>query len=197
MFQKILGTYSVMSCNLTKVSHKAGVLFFNDTYKSQCLFSLHFKFLPVSFDFKGPHKKRTISNNGALKYSASDFTQLHSGIVRDFECCWVTVQSAFLSIKCLSLSDRAHKRGNRDGWDCFNLITLRDRINTNIFFCWDNEVQRVMLSQILAVVSTFSFHLCNSKSKISLLWPGALNQFKHLTWKKTTTYASGLNHRSG
>lgn len=44
------------------------------------------------------------------------------------------MQSAFLDIKCLRASGRAHKRGNRDEGNCFNSITLRGRINTNILF---------------------------------------------------------------
>lgn len=78
--------------------------------------------------------KEPISNNGPLKHSASDFTQLQPGIVTDLECCWVTVQSAFLSIKCLRASDMAHKRGNRSEWDCFNSITLKGRIGAGILF---------------------------------------------------------------
>lgn len=132
MFLKIISACFVVSCNLTKVSHKTVILFFNDTYKLPCLSSLYFKFLPFLFYFKFLIKQ-PISNNGPLKHSASDFTQLQSGIVRDFECCWLTVQSAFFSIKCLRTSDRAQKRGNRDEWNWFNSITLRGRINTNIF----------------------------------------------------------------
>lgn len=129
--------------------------------------------------------KKPISNNGPLKHWASDFTQLQSGIVRDFECCWVTVQSAFLSIKCLRASDRAHKRGNRDEWNCFNSITLRGRINTNILFPRQRgrESDRPSPKSLLQFQLFHFICLCNCKRDVSLL-TGSIKPWKYLTWKK-------------
>lgn len=121
--------------------------------------------------------KKPISNNSPLKHSASDFTQLQSGIVRDFECCWVTVQSAFLSIKCLRASDRTHKRQNRDEWNCFNSITLREQNQYKYPFRWDNEVERVTLplSNLCCNFNSFILSVCATESEMCYFSLGELS----------------------
>lgn len=127
--------------------------------------------------------KEPISNNGPLKHSASDFTQLQPGIVTDLECCWVTVQSAFLSIKCLRASDMAHKRGNRSEWDCFNSITLKGRIGAGILFIEamrERERERLPSHQNLC---------CN-------LEPFILTACAAVRMRHVTTWTGALSHVS-
>lgn len=125
--------------------------------------------------------KKPITNNGPLKHSASDFTQLQSGIVRDLECCWVTVQSAFLSIKCLRASDRAQKRGNGNKWDCFNSITLKGRINASILFA---KTTRERVTPCSKSLLQFSLCLCSCKNEMCHFLTGSIKPWKCLTWEK-------------